>query len=214
MTFAQPVVDLVVQHQETLLHYKYAILLGVAFFEGTVTMITAGVLIASGVFWWPIALLVCTIAEIVDGFVWYSVGYFFGSKPIDYFIRNSPARQAFMAAVRKHSDRYAGLVVLAVKLTYSVTNPTLILVGSLKYNFKKYTVFNLIGSLGWAAILLSLGYTFGRAAFDHLRQFREAGFAVFLVLCSALALLALREIGVLYIKRIRREEQAEEVKEA
>ena len=192
-------------HQAVILEYRYAILLVIALFEGTGTIITAGALTAAGIFEWPYVLAVCTLAEIFDGYLWYSVGYFFGAKPIEYFTRNSPARQAFMAAVRKHSDRSAGLVVLAVKLTYSITNPTLILIGSLKYDIKRYSFYNLIGSIGWAAILLSLGYTFGRTAFNYLREFRTAGIIVFIIICSVVALLALREFSDVLIKRVRKE---------
>jgi membrane protein DedA with SNARE-associated domain len=151
-------------HQEAILQYRYAILLLVALFEGTGTMIATGAMIATGFFNPFYALVACTIAEIIDGFIWYTVGYYFGATPIEYFIRNSPARQAFMAAIRRHSDKSAGLVVLLVKMTYSVTNATLILIGSLKYDLKRFAVFNIIGSIGWATMLLSLGYVFGQAA--------------------------------------------------
>lgn len=196
-------------HQAVIFQYRYAILLVLATLEGTVTMITAGAMAAAGIFQFPYALAVCTVAEIIDGFIWYTVGYYFGAKPIDYFIRKSPARQAFMTAIRKHSDRSAGLVVLAVKLTYSVTNVTLILIGSLKYELKRYAVYNVIGSIGWAAILLSLGYSFGHAAFRYLHAFRTLGLTVFFVIASVAALVLLKEAGNLFIKRVRKEVKEE-----
>lgn len=209
MNPSSPLVTLFTAHQATILQYRYIILFAVALIEGTGTMITAGVLIAMGIFEAPLALLVCTMAEIIDGFLWYTVGYFFGATPIEYFVRNSPARQAFMAAIRRHSDRYAGLVVLAVKLTYSVTNPTLILIGSLKYDIKRYTIFNIIGSVGWAAILLSLGYAFGKTAFIYLREFRVIGITVFVTMCSIIALIVLKESGNFFIKKVKKEVKEE-----
>lgn len=191
-------------HQEVILAYRYPILLVVALIEGTGTMIATGALVAAGVFEWPYALLTCTIAEILDGFVWYSVGYFFGARPIEYFVRKSPARQAFMAAIQHHAERAAGAVILAVKMTYSVTNPTLILIGSLKYPVKRYAVYNIIGSVGWATMLISLGYFFGHAAAHYLRAFRWVGLTVFIVVCSGIALIILKESGNRVLARVKR----------
>ncbi len=190
-------------HQAVILQYRYALLMLVVVFEGTATMIATGTLIATGFFNPAYALAVCVLAEILDGFIWYTVGYYFGATPIEYFIRNSPGRQAFMAAIRRHSDRSAGLVVLLVKMTYSVTNATLILIGSLKYNLKRFTFFNVIGSVGWATMLLSLGYVFGQAALAYLPAFRVVGVTVFFVICGVVTLIALKYFGDTLIRRVR-----------
>ncbi len=190
-------------HQVFMMDHRYLILFLLATFEGTITMITAGGLIAVGILSWPYALLICILAEIIDGFFWYSVGYHFGAKPIDYFVRNSPARQAFVDAVRHHANRAAGLIILAVKMTYSVTNPTLIFIGSMRYRLRNFAFFNIIGSIGWAGILLSLGYFFGQAAFYYLKAFRSAGVGVFFVISALLVLVILKESGNLVLGRIR-----------
>ncbi len=191
-------------HQDIILQYRYLILMCVLVLEGTATMLATGALIATGFFDVVPALFVCIFAEIVDGFIWYSVGYIFGSKPIDWFIRNSPGRQAFMAAIRKHADRSAGLVVLLVKMTYSITNATLVLVGSLKYDVRRFAVVNVIGSIGWAALLLSLGYSFGHTALAYLPGLRLIGLTVFFVIVSVIALLLLKHFGDVLIRRVRR----------
>ena len=92
--------------------------------------------------------------------------------------------------------------MLAVKMTYSVSNPTLILVGSLKYDIKKYSVVNLIGSIGWAAMLIGLGHAFGKTAFYYLGMLRRAGFIVFFIVASLVALVILKESGNLALSRI------------
>jgi membrane protein DedA with SNARE-associated domain len=193
-------------HQAVILEYRYVILFVATFLEGTATQIATGALIAAGIFDPVYAFVSCTIAEVLDGYLWYTVGYYFGAKPIEYFIRNSPARQAFMGAVRKHSERAAGLVVLVVKMTYSVTNATLILIGSLRYDIKRFSLFNAVGSFGWTIILLSLGYSFGHAALAYLPMFRLVGVTVFFVVCSVVALLALKHFGDTLIRRVRRSE--------
>lgn len=194
---------LFISHQEMLLHYRYAILLLVVIFEGTATMVATGAMIAAGIFNPLYAFLVCSLAEFIDGFVWYTVGYYFGATPIEYFIRNSPGRQALMATIRRHSDRSAGLVILVVKMTYSVTNATLILIGSLKYNFKRFAFYNAVGSFGWAAMLLGLGYVFGQAALSYLPALRTFGVTVFFILCAVIALFVLKHFGDMLIRRVR-----------
>ncbi len=192
-------------HQEVIFQYRYAILLLVSIFEGTATMIAAGAMIATGFFNPLYALAVCTVAEIINGFIWYTVGYYFGAIPIAFLVRNSPGRQAFMAAIRHHSDRSAGLVVLLVKMTYSVTSATLILIGSLKYNLKRFAFFNILGSIGWTMMLLSLGYAFGQAALAYLPTFRLIGVTIFFILCSVGVLFVLRYFGDTLMRRVRRE---------
>ena len=81
--------------------------------------------------------------------------------------------------------------------------------GSLKYDIRRYAVCNVIGSIGWAAMLLSLGYFFGHTAFVYLRQFRAVGLTVFFVICSVAALVALKEFGNVFLKRVRREVREE-----
>jgi membrane protein DedA with SNARE-associated domain len=207
------IADIFTNHHETIMHYRYLVLFLFATFEGTITMLTAGGLAAAGILNWPIALGICAFAEIVDGFFWYWVGYNFGAKPIDFFVRNSPARRAFVDAIKHHANRAAGLVILAVKMTYSVSNPTLIFIGSLKYKLSRFAIFNVIGSIGWAAMLLSLGYFFGQAAFYYLGFFRQAGLAVFFIIASLFALLVLKESGNFALNKLSEELEEGKMKE-
>jgi membrane protein DedA with SNARE-associated domain len=94
--------------------------------------------------------------------MWYLVGYFGGSTPIDKWGRKHEKSRKVIEAVERYFHRYSGRAIIFTKLTWSLTIVTLIMAGSFKYNFKKFSLYNFIGGLGWVAITFTVGYVFGR----------------------------------------------------
>lgn len=181
---------------------KYLILFVIGTLEGTGTMLAAGALTAAGWFSpWP-ALAVCMVAETVGGYLWYGIGYFAGGSVIDRFTHTSPVRRAFMERLRHHSERSAAWVVLLVKLTYSVTVPTLIFIGSLRYDLKKFSAANLVGSIGWVLMLFGLGFAFGKPAVRYIPLFRQAGTVALVVIVVIITLWIIKSIGNAVMRRV------------
>ena len=65
--------------------------------------------------------------------------------------------------VQEYFEKYSGRALIITKFTFSLTIATLIMAGSLKYNLKKFSLYNAIGSLGWVAMTLFTGYFFGES---------------------------------------------------
>jgi len=101
------------------------------------------------------------IGGIINGYLWYFLGYFAGSKPLDKWVRKGEKGKAVLAQVEKYFNRYSGRALILTRLTIALTVATLIMAGSIKYNFKKFSLYNFIGAIGWLAITLGVGYFLG-----------------------------------------------------
>lgn len=125
--------------------------------------------------------LVFTLGYTVNGYLWYMVGYFAGSKPIDKWARSKPKSEKIINIVQKYFEMHSGKAIVITKFTFSLTIAALIMAGSLKYNLRKFTWYNFVGSIGWVAMTLFIGYFFGQSYkffFVYLKNFTY--FVVFL----------------------------------
>src|SRR3989338_11321263 len=112
------------------------------------TIILSGFLASIGsVEFWPVLLIVLA-GEILNGYMWYAVGYFGGAKPIDKWGRKDEKSRKIIEKVEEYFNRYSGRAIILTKLTFSLTIATLIMAGSLKYDFRKFHLYNFVGSLG------------------------------------------------------------------
>jgi len=200
-----PLETYAVQQAPWFLEHRYLILLAVTSLEGTWSILAAGTLTAAGFFAvWP-ALLVCILGEVLGGFLWYGVGRLVGVNVIERFMHGSVVRRALLDRIRQHSERTAWLIVILVKLTYSATVPTLILIGSLRYNLKRYALANAIGSIGWVAMLFWLSFGVGKPVVQYLSSLRAVGLIVGGLVFGGLALWGLSIAGAKVLRRIQEE---------
>ena len=145
-----------------LAHYKYLFLFIATTIEGFNSIILAGFLASLGSVAIIPAVIVCIFGDFLNGWLWYIVGYFGGAKPIDKWGRKDPKSRKVIETVERYFHRYSGRAIIFTKLTWSLTIATMIMAGSLKYNFRKFSYYNFIGGLGWVAITFTVGYIFGK----------------------------------------------------
>jgi len=174
-------------HLPVLIEHKYIfIFLGVAI-EGMNTTILAGFLASVGVVsLWPAFFLALT-GQIVNAFGWYTVGYFAGSKPIDKWGRKDEKSRKIIEKVEQYFKRYSGRAVFIAHITWSLTIATMIMAGSFKYDLKKFSLYNFLGSSVWVLMVFFVGYFFGQSykyLFDYLKNI----VLVFLFLGGAIAI--------------------------
>ncbi|MCI0421603.1 MAG: DedA family protein [Acidobacteria bacterium] len=166
--------NIIVEQFPFLSTHKYILLFIAGSLEGFTAMILAGFLLAVGKLnFWP-TFIVLSAAEMVNGFVWYAVGYWGGFKPVDWITRKSARQGDIVKRVRGFLERYTGQAILLAKMTFSITIVTQILTGAIRYPFRKFTLFNFIGSVGWVLLVLMVGYFFGesyKAFFQYWRNF-------------------------------------------
>lgn len=174
--------------------YKYLLLLLATSLESFNGIILAGFLASLGSVAVLPTIAICIVGDFINGWIWYLVGYFGGSKPIDKWGRKHEKSRNVIEAVERYFHRYSGRAIIFTKLTWSLTIVTLIMAGSFKYDFKKFSLYNLIGGLGWVAITFSVGYVFGQG-------YRAVAFmnnVVFIILFFAGAIALVYGLKVLF----------------
>lgn len=142
--------------------YKYLFILLATTIEGFNTIILAGFLVSIGSVALVPALIICIIGDFLNGWAWYLVGYFGGAKPIDKWGRKDPKSRKIIETVERYFHRYSGRAIVFTKLTWSLTIATMIMAGSFKYDFKKFSYYNFIGGTCWVALTFTVGYLFGK----------------------------------------------------
>lgn len=161
--------------------HKYLFLFLGAMIEGLNVMVLGGFLVSTGSISFLPVFSLFILGYTINGYIWYAVGYFAGAKPIDKWGRTKPESERIISTVQKYFERYSGKAIVLTKFTFSLTIATLIMAGSLKYNLKKFSWYNFIGSLGWVCVTLFVGYFFGQSykfLFVYLKNFTY--FIVFL----------------------------------
>jgi len=143
--------------------HKYLLLFLGAVLEGMNSMILGGFLISVGNIKFIPTFFMFLGGYVINGYIWYAVGYFGGSKPLDKWVRKDEKGKKILGSVEHYFERYSGRAIIFTKFTFSLTIATLITAGSLKYNLKKFTYYNFWGSVGWVAVTLFIGFFFGES---------------------------------------------------
>lgn len=145
----------------TIVQYKYIFIFLGATIEGMNTIIVGGFLSSINKINLIAVFLLCVAGQVINGYIWYIIGYFAGAKPLDKWGRKDPKSKKIIEKVEQYFNKYSGRAILIAKLTWSLTIATLIMAGSFKYNFRKFGWYNLIGSVGWVVLLFFVGFIFG-----------------------------------------------------
>lgn len=157
-----------------LIEHRYLFLFIGVVVEGFNVLILAGFLVSTNSLQlWP-SFMLFLVADIINGYCWYLVGYFAGSKPIDKWGRVKPRSRKIIETVQQYFERYSGRALVITKFTFSMTIATLITAGSFKYDLKKFSLYNGIGSVLWVALTIFTGYFFGESYkffFAYLKNF-------------------------------------------
>jgi membrane-associated protein len=159
----EPLLQFIQDNFPALINYRYLFLFVGATIEGLNTMVLGGFLVSTGSVKLAPSFLLFTLGYTINGYIWYTVGYFGGSKPIDKWGRKEPKSDKIIRKVQEYFEKYSGRAIVLTKFTFSLTIATLIMAGSLKYDMKKFSFYNFIGSVGWVVVTLFVGYFFGES---------------------------------------------------
>ena len=196
----------------TLVEYKYLLLFLGSIFEGLNSMVLGGFLVSVGTVKLLPIFLIFTLGYVLNGYLWYAVGYFAGAKPIDKWVRKDKKGKKIMEKVEGYFHRYSGRAIVITKFTFSLTVATLIMAGSLKYNLKKFALYNFIGSIGWVAATLFIGYFFGQS-YKFFLEYLKGLTYVIVFLGGAIALVYVLKVifGSAFIKSLLLREKFKEL---
>ena len=150
-------------HFPLLIAHKYLFLFLGGMIEGLNSMVLGGFLVSVNSIKPLPAFLLFILGYTINGYAWYAVGYFAGAKPIDKWGRKDEKSRRIIEKVEHYFSKYSGRAIIITKFTFSLTVATLITAGSLKYNLKKFSIYNFIGSIGWVCVTMFIGYFFGES---------------------------------------------------
>ncbi len=184
----ESVVRFIQENLPFLIKHIYLFLFIGGLFEGFNVLILSGFLASFGqvklVFIFPILLL----AHVFSGYMWYFVGYFGGAKALDKWGHRNKISHNVIDKVTNYFHRFSSRAIMFAKFTYGLEIATLIMSGSLKYNLKKFSRYNFLGSLGWVALTILVGYFFGQSFKLFFTLLKNLTIAV-LFLAGAIALI-------------------------
>ncbi len=166
--------------------YRYTLLFLLGAFEGGNTTVLAGVLVATGDLAPLPTFSLLAVGETINGALWYYAGRHWGSRLMNWYVGKSALKRTVVDAITHHFNRFSAAIILTAKMTFSLTNLTLALTGTLGYAQRRFHLWNFLGSVGWVGMLMVIGYFFGAQSLHLLRYVRGASY-VFIVIVLALA---------------------------
>jgi len=142
---------------------KYILLWLGCYFEGTIAMLTGGVLIRlnSVDFWVVYPLLVS--ADVLSDVMWYAIGYFGARRFVVRWGHLIGVSMPIVEKLERGFNKYHTSILVGSKLTmgFGLAVGTLITAGLMRVSFVRFCVINLLGSLVWVLFLIGIGYYFG-----------------------------------------------------
>jgi len=132
-----------------------------AIFEGNFIMILGGVFYKFGYFKFWNVFLTLLAGYVVNGFLFYYIGFFGGHKILEKWSKKFHLAQGIIEKLEEYFKKHSVKTLFIVRITYGLTMPTFILAGSLKMKLKNFFIVTLLASIIWVLGLMALGYVFG-----------------------------------------------------
>jgi membrane protein DedA with SNARE-associated domain len=145
--------DLIAGHGD----WIYAIAFTWAFFEGETFVLFGGLAAAQGALDPVILFLAVTIGSFCGDQCWFQLGRRFGPCLLRRFARWRSRVVAPLAWL----ERYDAWFILTFRFIYGIRNISSFAIGLSVVTWRRFTMFNLLGSALWAGSFVAGGYFFG-----------------------------------------------------
>lgn len=159
----QDLLNFIQNHAPYLVTYRYLFLFLGGMIEGLNTLVLAGFIASIGQAKLYIIIPLLIVAHSINGYLWYAVGYFGGSKSLDKWGYRNKLSAQVINTIHNYFEKYSARAIMFAKFTFSLEIATLIMSGSLKYDLKRFSKYNFLGSVGWVSMAVLVGYFFGQS---------------------------------------------------
>ena len=142
---------------------KYILLFIGSYLEGTVVMLTGGILWRLGTVAFLPAYIALILGDFLSDLMWYCIGYF-GARPFilkwGHFVNATPE---IIEKVERRFKRYHTSILIVSKLTmgFGLAVATLMTAGMMRISIWRYITINLLGGIVWVFAVMLVGYYFG-----------------------------------------------------
>jgi len=143
------------------------------FLPGDYLLFLAGLLCATGMLNIPVYLLV--ISLIIAGFLGNNVGYWFGYRTGHVLFSKDDSlffKKRYIHVAEKFYEKYGGMALVLGRFFPIIRTFAPIFAGIVRVEFKKFTFYNLVGSIAWVTTLTLTGYYLG-LRFPHLKNYLQ-----------------------------------------
>ena len=133
------------------------------FLPGDYLLVLAGVLCAAGMVDASIYTLI--ISLIIAGILGNYAGYWFGFRTGPMLFKRNESlffKKRYVAMAEEFYGKYGGMALVLGRFFPIIRTFAPIFAGVVKVNFKKFTIFNIIGSATWVTTLTLTGFFLGR----------------------------------------------------
>lgn len=161
--------------------------------EGEVVLMTGGILANLNAFSLESVFIVSFLGVLANDIIWYHIGA--------YLKNNHGRRNLLLRAERKVKTLLPGIeknpayAIFISKFIAGINHPTLVVLGFLKINFKYFMKLQILASLVWTLVFISLGFAFGHTAINVSRKIHEFIIAAILLMAAVMLL----ERGIRYV---------------
>lgn len=142
---------------------KYVLLFLGSYFEGSVAMLTGGLLLRLGqVEFWPV-YGVLFLGDVLSDIMWYCIGYFGARRFLLKYGRFMNITPPILVQVEQKFQTHHLRILVISKLTMGFGFATAILAtaGMLRVSFIRYVTINIVCGFVWVSFLVWIGYYFG-----------------------------------------------------
>jgi membrane-associated protein len=142
------------------------------FLPGDYLLVLAGLLCATGILDVHISVLVASL--VAAGVLGNYAGYWFGFRtgPV-LFTRNESLffKKRYVKMAEDFYGKYGGMALVLGRFFPIIRTFAPIFAGVAKLNLRKFSIYNLIGSISWVSILTLVGFFLGRKYPEEIKYY-------------------------------------------
>jgi len=157
---------LIVVYAETGLFFGF-------FLPGDYLLFMAGLLCATGILDVPLYTLLFSL--IAAGILGNYTGYWFGYRTGPLLFKKNESfffKKRYVAIAEAFYGKYGGMALVLGRFFPIIRTFAPIFAGVVKVNLKRFTLYNIVGSVAWVCILTLSGYFLGRK-YPELKNYLE-----------------------------------------
>lgn len=155
---------------ELLVSYSYLILFVGVILEGEIFPLSAGFLVSLSLMNFPLTLAVVFVGAVVGDILWFSAARHWGRQLVDKWGKWLWLKPERVRWLENHFARDGKKTLFITKFIYSFGHASVIVAGIARMKFSEFIKIDIIASLVWSILFVSVGKLFGHS-FNLLRFF-------------------------------------------
>lgn len=173
------------------------------FLPGDYLLVLAGLLCATNIL--DVSIVVLLLALIAAGILGNYAGYWFGYRTGPMLFKRNESlffKKRYVTMAEEFYAKYGGMALVLGRFFPIIRTFAPIFAGVVKVNFRKFTIFNIIGSATWVCTLTLAGFFLGKKYPDEIKYYLKYVILGLIVITSIPLLIA-------YVKKAIKTETTE-----